>query len=301
MGNAASAIVDAPFPHRHELAEMPHWDAARRRLCYVDINNGTINELDIGTGQRTVIQLTAPLGFAMPVAGSSARVCGEGNDLIAIDGVGAELGRLPIEPGCEDNRMNEGKPDPSGRLWFGTMSKTRQPEQSALYRLDGNGVTPIRTITTGNGTDWDVARGRMYHVDSPTQRIDVFDYDVATGNVENARTWTTIDPDDGLPDGLTIDSEGCVWLALFSGGAVRRYDPDGALMSEIALPTPFVTCPAFGGDDLSTLFVTSSQHRIPEDERADHPLAGALFTIDTGVAGRPANTVSPDVLREVIR
>ena len=103
----------------------------------------------------------------------------------------------------------------------------------------------------------------MYHVDSPTQRIDVFDYDVATGGVENARTWTTIDTADGLPDGLTIDSEGCVWLALFQGGAVRRFDPDGRLMLDVALPTPFVTCPAFGGDDLSVLFVTSSQHKIP--------------------------------------
>ena len=196
--------------------------------------------------------------------------------------------------------MNEGKPDPRGRLWFGTMSKTREPEQAALYRFDDDGLVRIRTITTGNGTDWDVERGRMYHVDSPTQRIDVFDYDVATGDVENVRAWATIDANDGLPDGLTIDSEGCVWLALFEGGAVRRYDPDGAVMCEIALPTPFVTCPAFGGDDLSTLFVTSSQHKIPPEERAGDPLAGALFTIDAGVTGRPANLLSPDVAATVI-
>ena len=140
----------------------------------------------------------------------------------------------------------------------------------------------------------------MYHVDSPTQRIDVFDYDVATGDVENVRTWATIDADDGLPDGLTIDSEGCVWLALFQGGAVRRFDPDGAVMFDVELPTPFVTCPAFGGDDLSTLFVTSSQHKIPPEERAGHPLAGALFTIDSGTVGRPANLIAPDVAGKVI-
>src|SRR4051794_3481143 len=196
--------------------------------------------------------------------------------------------------------MNEGKPDPQGRIWFGTMSKTREPEQAALYRFDDRGLTRIRTITTGNGTDWDVERGRMYHVDSPTQRIDVFDYDVATGEVENVRTWAAIDAGDGLPDGLTIDGEGCVWLALFAGGAVRRLDPDGAVMHDIALPTAFVTCPAFGGDDLSTLFVTSSQHRIPLGERGRDPLAGAVFTIDTGVTGRFANVVSPDVVAEVI-
>ncbi len=236
----------------------------------------------------------------MPVAGSDSRLCGEGNDLIAVDGEGRELGRSPIEPGLDGNRMNEGKPDPAGRLWFGSMSKTREPGQAALYRFDDGGLTRIRTITTGNGTDWDVDRGRMYHVDSPTQRIDVFDYDVESGEVDNVRTWATIDSGDGLPDGLTIDSEGCVWLALFLGGAVRRFDPDGNVMCDIAMPTPFVTCPAFGGDDLSTLFVTSSQHRIPPEERAANPLAGALFTIDAGVKGRPANLVSTDVLSKVL-
>lgn len=300
MASAGSPTVEAPFPDRHELAEMPHWDAARRRLCYVDIDRGTINELDVDAGARDVIELTAPLGFAMPIAGSGVRLCGQGNDVVAVDAAGDELGRLAVEPGRDGNRMNEGKPDPQGRLWFGTMSKTRQPEQAALYRLDGHGVSRIRTITTGNGTDWDVSRGRMYHVDSPTQRIDVFDYDVTTGEVENVRVWATIDPDDGLPDGLTIDSEGCVWLALFQGGAVRRYDPDGTVMRDISLPTPFVTCPAFGGDDLTTLFVTSSQHKIPPEERGRDPFAGALFTIDPGVTGRPANLVSPDVAAEVI-
>jgi len=295
-----SPAVDAPFPHRHELAEMPHWDTARRRLCYVDIDNGTINELDVVTGDRQVIEMTAPLGFAMPVADTGARLCGEGNDLVAVDAAGDELGRLAIEPGLDGNRMNEGKPDPRGRIWFGTMSKTRQPDQAALYRFDERGLTRIRTITTGNGTDWDVDRGRMFHVDSPTQRIDVFDYDVATGEVDNVRTWATIDAGDGLPDGLTIDSEGCVWLALFAGGAIRRYDPDGAVMLDIAMPTPFVTCPAFGGDDLSTLFVTSSQHRIPPEERGRDALAGAIFTIETDTKGRPANLVSPDVVAKVI-
>jgi sugar lactone lactonase YvrE len=294
------ATPAAPYPHRQELGEMPYWDAHRRLLCYVDIDRGTINELDTATGDRRVIEMTAPLGFAMPVAGSEVRLCGQGNDLIAVDGSGRELGRIPIEPGLDGNRLNEGKADPRGRLWFGSMSKTREPEQAALYRLDANGLSRIRTITTGNGTDWDVARRRMYHVDSPTQRVDVFDYDVTTGEVENVRTWATIDADDGLPDGLTIDSEGCVWLALFQGGSVRRFDPDGAVMFDVELPTPFVTCPVFGGDDLSTLFVTSSRHRIAPEQRSGHPLAGALFVIDTDTTGRPANPIAPDVAGAVI-
>lgn len=294
------AAAEAPFPYRHELGEMPYWDAGRRLLCYVDIDRGSINELDVVSGNLTTIEVAAPLGFAMPVAGGDVRLCGQGNDLIAVDASGHVLGRMAIEPGLDGNRMNEGKTDPRGRLWFGSMSKTREPEQAALYRLDANGLSRIRTITTGNGTDWDVERGRMYHVDSPTQRIDMYDYDVTTGQVENLRAWATIDAGDGLPDGLTIDSEGCVWVALFRGGAVRRLDPDGAVMLDVALPTPFVTCPVFGGDDLSTLFVTSSQHRIPLDERANHPLAGALFVIETDTTGRLPNAVAPEVAGKVI-
>lgn len=292
--------VDAPFPYRHELAEMPYWDPARRRLCYVDIDGGTINELDPATGDLRVIERTAPIGFAMPVAGGDERLCGEGNDLVVVGPGGEELGRLPVEPGRDGNRLNEGKPDPRGRLWYGSMSKTRQPEQAALYRFDVNGLTRIRTITTGNGTDWDVGRGRMYHVDTPTLRIDVFDYDVATGEVERPRPWVTIDAGDGVPDGLTIDADGCVWLALFGGGAIRRYDPDGSSMLEIDMPTPFVTCPAFGGDDMSTLFATSSRHKVPPEDRADHPLAGAIFTVDGGAVGRPANLVARDVAGKVL-
>jgi sugar lactone lactonase YvrE len=289
------AAVETPFPYRHELGEMPHWDAARRRLCYVDINGGSINELELASGEFTAIEIAAPLGFAMPVAGSDVRVCGQANDVVAVDGNAAELGRMPIEPGDNGNRLNEGKADPRGRLWFGSMSKTRQPERAALYRLHGDRLSRIRTITTGNGTDWDVERGRMYHVDSPTQRIDIFDYDVETGEVENVRAWATVDPDDGLPDGLTIDAEGCVWLALFGGGALRRYDPDGAVMLDIATPTPFVTCPAFGGDGLATLYATTSFHRIPPEQRADHPLAGAVLAVDAGVVGRPVNPVSAGI------
>ena len=292
--------IEAPFAGRCELGEMPYWDATNSRLIYVDINGGSIHDLDPMSGALVSTQLTAPLSFAIPVSGSTTRVCGNGNDLIAIDDTGRELGRLTVEPGMPGNRINEGKADPRGRLWTGSMSLTREPDQAGLYRLDRRGLTKIRTITLGNGTDWDVERGRLYHVDSTTQQIDVWDYDVDTGGVENRRTWATIDPDDGLPDGLTIDVDGCVWLGLFQGGAVRRFDPDGTPMIDIALPTPFVTCPVFGGVDLATMFVTTSRHKIPPDQRADHPLAGALFVFDPGVRGRPCNRLAPEVAAHVV-
>lgn len=296
-----AADVEILFEFRHELAEMPYWDGSRRLLCYVDIDAGSVNELDVATGDRRVVDLGVPLGFALPVAGSRSRLCGQGGDLVVVDELGGELGRFPVEPGIVGNRLNEGKADPHGRLWFGSMSKNRETGEAMLYRFDRRGLERIRPITIGNGTDWDVERRRMYHVDSTTQRVDVFDYDVATGEVEHPRPWVEIDPDDGLPDGLTIDADGCVWLALFRGGAVRRFDPDGVLMSEIRFPTPYVTCPAFGGDDLRTLYVTSSRHRVAPEDRAANPLAGALFAVDAGVAGRPAHPVSAETVGAVTR
>jgi len=150
-------------------------------------------------------------------------------------------------------------------------------------------------MTVGNGLDWDLGRGRMYHIDSTSQQIDVHRYDVATGAVADRRVFVRVDPADGLPDGLTLDAEGCVWLCLYGGGAIRRYDPDGALMTTVHLPVPHVTSAAFGGPDLSTLFVTTSRHKLDEAERAAQPLAGALFVVDPGIRGRAPSTASPAV------
>ena len=143
----------------------------------------------------------------------------------------------------------------------------------------------------GNGLDWDLERGRMYHIDSTTQQIDVHHYDLATGAVADRRVFVQVDPADGLPDGLTLDADGCVWLCLYGGGAIRRYDPDGTLMTTVHLPVVHVTSAAFGGPDLSTLFVTTSRHKLDEAERAAQPLAGALLVVDPGVRGRAPSTV----------
>jgi sugar lactone lactonase YvrE len=162
-----------------------------------------------------------------------------------------------------------------------------------LYRLDTDGTitTPLPGITLSNGLDWDVARQRMYFIDSVEQRIDVYDYDVDTGEIEGGRPFATIDAADGLPDGLTLDADGCVWVALFEGGVIRGYDPSGAVIREIDLPTTCPTCPTFGGSDLSTMFVTTSRHKLDAAQRAVQPLAGAILVVDPGVRGRPANHV----------
>jgi sugar lactone lactonase YvrE len=294
--------VDAPFPGRCALGEGPHWDAARGRLLYVDIDGGAVHRLDPLAGDDRPIAVAPPVSFAIPVSDGPDLVCGTGPDVTVLDGEGRPSARWPVEPGHRGNRMNEGKADPAGRLWFGSMSLDRTAGAASLYRLDAAGLTMVEAgMTIANGTDWDLERRRMYHVDSVTQRVDHYRYDVETGAVADRRPFVEIDPADGLPDGLTLDADGCVWVCLFGGGAVRRYDPDGRLMTTVRLPVVHTTSAAFGGPDLSTLFVTSSQHRLTPAERAAQPLAGALFVADPDVRGRPPYTVAAEVAATIGR
>ena len=288
-----SVSIDAPWPVRCALGEGPYWDAGSARLLFVDIDAGAIHRLDPVSGDDRVVQLPPPVSFAVPVEGGTGVVCGSRTGPTLLDADCAPVASRSVEPERADRRLNDGKADPDGRLWFGSMSLVRTPSDGAFYRLDAAGLTTVvDAVTTSTGLDWDVERGRMYYVDSPSQRIDVFAYDAATGAVEDRRTFAEIDPADGFADGLTVDADGGVWVALFRGGAVRRYDPDGAVAAHVPLPTSCPTCPVFGGPDLGTMFVTTSRHRLDDEQRAAQPLAGALLAVDTGGRGRPGNVVS---------
>jgi sugar lactone lactonase YvrE len=183
-------------------------------------------------------------------------------------------------------RMNEGGCDPDGRFYSGSMSEDRQLGAAALYRLDPDGSVRIvlAGVTVSNGIDWSPDGTLAYYVDTPTGRIDVFDYDRA-GGLTGRRPFVTIDDAAGHPDGLTVDAEGGVWVALHRGGAVRRYGADATLEGVVELPTPLVTACTFGGADLDQLFVTTSRQALGA---AADPFAGSLFLVaDVGVRGQP--------------
>ncbi len=295
--------IDIPYGIRCELGEGPHWDIPSASLLFVDINRGEVHRLDPVTGVDAVSPVASYVSLVVPVAdGSGDQVCAVKGDLVLLASDGTVGPRHVLEAGRPGNRINDGKADPAGRLWCGSMSLTREPERSSLYRVDATGAAEVAAgVTLSNGLDWDVERARMYYIDSPTQRVDAFDYDLATGEIANRRPFATIDAADGLPDGMAIDAEGCVWIALFGGGALRRYDPDGTLMRSLELPVHHPTSIAFGGPELATMFVTTSRHKLTDAERADQPDAGAIVVIDAGVRGRPANEVAPEVAAAIAR
>jgi sugar lactone lactonase YvrE len=182
-------------------------------------------------------------------------------------------------------RMNEGGCDPDGRFYCGSMAYDQQPGAGALYRLDPDGSVRVvlENVTISNGLEWSPDGSHAYYNDTFTQRIDIFDYNGESG-LTGRRPFAEIPAQAGGPDGLTIDEQGGVWVALYGGGAVRRYTPEGVLDEVIEVPAKMVTACAFGGRDLDQLFITTSREGL---EPGEDPLAGSLFRSAVGVAGLP--------------
>ena len=184
-------------------------------------------------------------------------------------------------------RMNAGKADGLGRYWSGTMAYDLRPGAGALGRLDPDGSITVHVEGLGeaNGFDWSPDGGTFYLVDSGVGQIDAFDVDVNAGTLGGRRTIVTVPKDEGATDGMTVDTEGSIWLSLWGGWCVRRYAPDGTLQRSISLPVEQVTGCTFGGEHLDILYITTASYELSEEARAAQPLAGSMFAIRPGVTG----------------
>jgi sugar lactone lactonase YvrE len=286
-----AAAVELVLDARADLGEGPRWDSARQRLLWVDIMRGRVHAFTPSTGACRNVAVHQPVG--------ALASCRDGSLVLAVAGGFARLDldsqRFEMQAAVEEdrpqNRMNDGACDGAGRFWAGTMALDEQPGAGALYRLDPD--LTVHTMLTGvsisNGLDWSLDGRRMYYVDSPTRRIDVFDFDLATGSITNRRPFVEVPADAGVPDGLTVDAAGFVWLALWGGAALRRYAPDGTLDRVVPLPVTHPTSCAFGGAALDELYVTSARRPLTAEEKARQPQAGGVFRVRPGVVGRPAH------------
>ncbi|MFD7467060.1 SMP-30/gluconolactonase/LRE family protein [Streptomyces tendae] len=255
------------------LGEGPTWDPATDRLLWLDILNSRVHTYDPATGRRTLRRTDQHVGAVKPRAGGGLVLnLRDGIGLLDPDGTFRWLHREPV-PG---RRGNDAAVAPDGSLWAGTMRYDEAPGGGTLTRFTGDGTaeTVLDDATVSNGTGWSPDGTLMYYIDTPTRRVDVFDV-TADGRVANRRPLVTVEEGAGFPDGLCVDAEGCVWVALWDGGAVRRYTPSGELDRVIALPVPRVTACAFGGPDLTDLYVTTARVGLP----APHPLAGSLLVV----------------------
>ncbi|MGW0334772.1 SMP-30/gluconolactonase/LRE family protein [Streptomyces sp. NPDC003011] len=266
--------------HRYEVAvraeatlgEGPTWDAAAGRLIWIDILGCRIHTYDPVSGRRTSRTTEQHVGAVKPRAGGGLVLnLRDGVGLVDPDDTFRWLHREPV-PG---RRANDAAVAADGSLWAGTMRYDEAPGGGTLSRITGDGTVEVvlDDVAVSNGTGWSPDGRLMYYIDSPTRRVDVFDF--ADGRPRDRRPLVEIEDGAGFPDGLTVDADGCVWVALWDGAAVRRYTPGGELDQVIDLPTPRVTACAFGGPDLTDLYITTARVGLT----APHPVAGSLLVI----------------------
>lgn len=274
---------------RAELGEGPIWDARRQCLVFVDIHARRVHTFDPVTRGHHVHEIGRMVSAVVPTkAGDWLAAADRG--FIRIDpDTGHVTPLVDVEPDGSRRRMNDGAVDGHGRFWAGSMSLDGVAGQGTLFRLDPDlHATPMVTpVTTSNGPAWSPDQRLMYYADTRTRRIDVFDFDVSNGTVANRRTFVAFDSGPGRPDGIIVDAEGGVWAALWEGRAVHRYTPDGRLSLEIAMPVRCPTKCAFGGADLTDLYITSARAPLAPDERQLDEVSGGLFHVRPGVAGQP--------------
>jgi len=281
--------VELALDARADLGEGPVWDDRRQCLVFVDIMRGDVHAFDPAEGTDRVVSVGRPVGAVALTTRGDWILAAERGFYRADPETGRTDLIVEVEPGRTDTRMNDGAVDPAGRFWAGTMSLVRQPGQGALYRLDPDGTARrmLAPVTTSNGLDWSPDGGRMYYVDTRTRRIDVFAFDASTGTLDDRRTFVDLSAETGRPDGLIVDREGAIWVALWEGGEVRRYLADGRLDGVVTVPATLTTKCAFGGPALDDLYITTAVGSLDASQRASQPHAGGVFRVRPGVAGQP--------------
>jgi sugar lactone lactonase YvrE len=284
---SADLVLDA----QATLGEGAIWDADREALYWVDIVGCQVHVYDPATGQDRVIDVGQYVGTVVPRR-SGGLMLALHRGFASLD---LETGQVKMvadpEQRLPGNRFNDGKCDPAGRFWAGTLALDGTPEVAALYRLDPDTSVHrmLDGVTCSNGIVWTLDNKTMYYIDTGLRRVDAFDYDHETGEISGRRTAFEVPAEMGYPDGSTLDSEGMLWVALWQGSAVSRWNPEtGELLQVVYVPAPNVTSCALGGSHLDRLYITTARNGMSEEALADYPLAGGLFCADVGVTGLPA-------------
>jgi len=275
------------------LSEGPRWDGSRGELLWVDILRSALHRARPGvSGALDPVQtvtLDRHVGAVAPATGGGF-VLAAATGFLHVDEGGAVRELVQPEAGRGDVRMNDGACDAQGRFWAGTMAYDESPGAGALHRLelDGSCTTVLTGLTISNGIGWSPDGATMYLSDSGTARIDAFDFDAGAGAIARRRTIIEIDEPGVAPDGLTVDDDGAIWVALWDGAAVRRYAPDGTLLATVPFPVDRPTSCAFGGPEHATLYVTTARQGLDGPALARQPDAGRLFRVEgLGVTGPP--------------
>ena len=274
-----------------ELGEGPYWRPEDDCLLWVDIPGGLLHMTRVKTGETITVKVDE-VSAAFPALGGGILTAGGHRLMLRATRPGPGWAGQPVAsvPAREGVRFNDAAVDPAGRVWVGSMDINEKEPLGTLYRLDSGGtLTPVvKRVTISNGLGWSPDGTSMYYNDSPTGRIDMFDYDQATGEAFQRRVFADLSAADGVPDGLTVDADGCVWVAMHGGGVLRRFTPAGRQDAVVPLPVSQPTSCAFGGPGLAELYVTTASRGLTEAQRSAEPLAGRLLRLRPGPVGLPS-------------
>jgi sugar lactone lactonase YvrE len=284
---------DAALFYKTELilGEGPHWHPGWEKFLYVDIEGkkvGCIDPLTRITQERTFEKKP---GTVVPAMNDKLVIAFK--DAIAeLDfKTGAVSEIIKIEADKADNRCNDGRCDSAGRLWVGTMNMQGKLHQGALYCFDGSLQKKLDNISISNGICWSKDNCTMYYIDSYDYNIKAYDFDLNKGDITNERILVSNLEKGFIPDGMTIDEGGMLWVAMWGGSCVHRYNPtNGSLIGKVQLPVPNITSCAFGGKNMKTLLITTARADLDDEELLQFPLSGSLFYINTDVKGAEINS-----------
>ena len=275
---------------KSELGEGPSWDSKNGVLYWVDIFRGIVHVYDPDESKDKVVRAGRYVSSVVPRrSGGVAVTLQHGFYTLDMEREKPSL-LAEVEENLARNRFNDGKCDPTGRFWAGTMDIEEKSPLGALYVLEGGkGVKKVlEGVTISNGLGWSPDKRTMYYIDTPTRRVFAFDYSERTGEIENRRTAIDMSDQPGSPDGMAVDEEGMIWVAHWGGGRVTRFDPrTGKALEHAEMPASQVTSCCFGGEGLRQLYVTTARAGLGPDAVTREPQAGGLFMIEADVRGLP--------------
>lgn len=302
MSDACPSVIALPVPPSR-LGESPVWHAGEQALYWCDIPGRRLNRFDPASGQHRAWDFPSEPACCAPLS-AGGLLLGMRDGLWRFDPATAERTLLAPPPyDTATERFNDGKADPQGRFWVGTIYEPRDPPLAALYRWVGGALTREgEGITTSNGLAWSPDGRTMYWSDTKAHRVQAFDFDPATGAMSRGRVFAQFplrQPGEGLegyggrPDGAAIDEEGAYWCAMFEGQRLLRIAPDGRVLQDVRLPVRCPTMPCFGDADRRTLYITTAREGRPADELAAQPLAGCVLRLRVEVPGVLPPSVAP--------
>ena len=284
--------VELTYDSKSKLGEGAFWDHMNQRLYWVDIDGLKVHIFDPLTKVNRSFDTPTQVGTVVPKNKDQAVIALADGIYILDTNTGAITLLSDVEANMPENRFNDGKCDPNGNLWIGSMNIKQTDPTANLYRVDARGMASkmLDSVTISNGIVWTKDKKTMYYIDTPTGCIRAFDFDPENSSISNERVAVVVPQSLGYPDGMTIDEEDKLWVGLWNGNSVGRFDPlSGKLMSKIEVPAHNVTSCSFGGENFETLYITTASVDMTDEERQKYPSAGSLFEVKPGVRGVAGN------------